>query len=155
MVSDIQSFLTVSNVLVDLDAACKRGVLKEMSAHAAAAFDLNADVLLDRLHEREQLGTTGIGDGVAVPHARTELTGLHGILARLKHPVDFDAVDDRPVDLVFMLLAPEQAEAEHLKALSKIARLVRERSVRHAMRGAQDAQALYAIAVGNPNAEAA
>lgn len=155
MANEIQSFLSVSNVVVGLDAGCKREVLRQLSVRAAASFGLDSEALLDSLYEREQLGTTGIGEGVAVPHARADLSQLQGFFAQLVRPVDFDAVDDRPVDLVFMLLAPHQADADHLKALSKIARLVRDPEVRAAMRGARDAESLFAVVVGDAAAKAA
>lgn len=155
MAVEIQSFLRADNVIIDLDAGCKREALRLLSAHAGELLGLNQSILLDRLYDREQLGTTGIGEGIAVPHARTELAEMHGILARLRQPVDFDAVDDRPVDLVFMLLAPERADADHLKALSRIARLMRDQSVRNAMRGASDSDSLFSIALGKTDAEAA
>ena len=155
MPNEIRSFLAPEDVLIDLDASCKRSALRQLSAHAAAATGLDQNALLDSLLEREQLGTTGIGRGVAVPHARTSLPRMQGVLARLASPIDFDSIDDRPVDIIFLLLAPEQANAEHLKALSRIARLVRAERVQEAMRGATTAEALFALAVGDADAEAA
>lgn len=155
MSNEIESFLDPENVLVGLEANCKRMALKKLSEHASKTMGLNCTTLLETLLEREQLGTTGIGRGIAVPHARADLPKMRGILARLAQPIDFDAIDDRPVDLVFLLLAPEAASAEHLKALSRIARFVRSEGVQSAMRGATDAQALYAIATGETDAEAA
>ncbi len=155
MTYDIESFLAPENVLVGVQAGCKRSVLKQMAAHAAKTLGIDDKGLLDALLEREQLGSTGIGRGVAVPHGRTDLRELRGILARLDTPVDFEAVDDHPVDLVFMLLAPHQADGEHLKALSRVARLLRSEQVQRAMRGASTAEALHAIAIGGPDAEAA
>lgn len=155
MAIEVQSILKIENVLLDVPARCKRDALGLLSTHAAETFGLDQKPLLDRLYEREKLGTTGIGNGVALPHARTELSELHAVLAILKHPIDFDAVDDRPVDLLFMLLAPERADAEHLKALSRVARLLREQPVRAAMRGAKDREALFAVATASGNAVAA
>ncbi|WOI52895.1 PTS sugar transporter subunit IIA [Parvularcula sp. LCG005] len=155
MSSEIRSFLSSENVIVSMEASCKRSVLKQLAAHAQKTMGLDETSLLDSLLEREQLGSTGIGRGVAVPHARAEISQMRGIFARLAQPVDFDSIDDRPVDLVFLLLAPERADADHLKALSRVARLLRSDEVQDAMRGAADAEALYAIAVGDADAQAA
>ena len=98
--------------------------------------------------EREQLGSTGVGKGVAIPHGKIEgLSSVVGVLARLEAPVDFDAVDDQPVDIAFLLLAPANATAAHLKALAKVSRLLRDDDAREALRGAETAEALFAIAV--------
>lgn len=155
MPNEIDSFLDPRNVIVGLEASCKRSALEKLALHARDTMGLDQTGLLDTLLEREQLGTTGIGSGVAVPHARAELGQLKGVLARLASPIDFDAIDARPVDLIFLLVAPEAASAEHLKALSRVARLVRAESTQEAMRGATDAASLYAIAVGAANAQAA
>lgn len=155
MSNEIQSFLDASNVIVGLEANCKRGLLKTLSEHAAKRFHLDETALLDSLLEREHLGSTGIGHGVAIPHARADLPKLTGIMARLAKPIDFDAIDDRPIDIVFLLVAPEKADGDHLKALSRITRLVRDASVQKAMRGASDVETLYAIATGERDAKAA
>ncbi len=155
MPNDIQSFLQPQNVIVGLDVGCKRSALKKLACHASKTMGLGEEPLYEALMERERLGTTGIGLGVAVPHARADLGKMQGILARLSSPVDFDSIDARPVDLIFLLLAPEAASAEHLKALSRVARLVRAPETQEAMRGAADAAALYAIAIGDKDAEAA
>jgi PTS system nitrogen regulatory IIA component len=106
--------------------------------------------IYDALAERERLGTTGIGTGVAIPHCRLpELTRLYGLFARLERPVPFDAIDDQPVDLVFLLLAPQEAGAEHLKALARVSRLLRDRAMCEKLRGANSADALYALLGGS------
>ena len=138
-----------------VDSSCKRSVLKTLSDMAAHRLGVKSSGLLESLIERERLGSTGIGHGIAVPHARAETESLRGFMMRLRAPVDFDSVDDRPVDLVFLLVAPQAANTEHLKALSRIARLCREERMQKAMRGAADAAALYAIAVGDADAAAA
>lgn len=155
MSSDIRSFLKSDNVIINLDASCKRSVLKQLAAHASKTLGLDETQLLDSLLEREQLGSTGIGRGVAVPHARTGVKEMQGVLARIHHPVDFDSIDDKPVDIVFLLLAPERADADHLKALSRVARLLRSEQVLDALRGAADVAAMYEIAVGDADAQAA
>jgi PTS system nitrogen regulatory IIA component len=106
--------------------------------------------IYEALAERERLGTTGIGGGVAIPHCRlTGLTRLHGAFTRLERPVPFEAIDDQPVDLVFLLLAPAEAGAEHLKALARVSRLLRDRTMCEKLRGANSADALYALLSGS------
>ena len=102
--------------------------------------------IFEALLERERLGTTGIGAGTAVPHARLPgLVQLHGIFARLEKPIDFEAIDDRPVDLIFALLTPDGAGADHLKALARVSRLLRDRAICEKLRGTDRADALYAL----------
>jgi PTS system nitrogen regulatory IIA component len=133
-------------ILADLKAASKKQVLQELARAAASATDLPERRIFDVLTEREKLGTTGIGQGIAIPHGKlTELSEVVGFFARLARPVDFDSVDSQPVDLVFMLLAPEGAGAEHLKALAKVSRLLRDRHRREKLRGASGADALRAV----------
>lgn len=155
MPKEMTSFLASTDVIVDMRATCKRSVLRQLSAHAAKSAPVSEAALLESLSTREQLGTTGIGHGVAVPHARIGIPQMRGIFARLDEPVDFDAIDEQPVDLVFMLLAPQQSEADHLKALSRIARLFRTPGKIAAMRGAVDREALFNIAVSAADAQAA
>jgi PTS system nitrogen regulatory IIA component len=98
------------------------------------------------LLERERLGTTGVGNGIAIPHGKLPgLRQLYGLFARLETPIDFDAVDEQPVDLIFLLLAPEAAGADHLKALARVSRLLRDRAVCEKLRGADQADAMYAL----------
>ncbi|MEE8445337.1 MAG: PTS sugar transporter subunit IIA, partial [Alphaproteobacteria bacterium] len=96
--------------------------------------------------ERERLGTTGVGNGIAIPHGKLpDLTRLYGLFARREKPGDFEAVDDRPVDLIFLLLAPEGAGADHLKALARVSRLLRDRTICEKLRGSDDPDALYSL----------
>lgn len=155
MPNEIRAFLERQNVIVDVEARCKREALSRLAAHASKQLELNETKLLDALIDREQLGTTAIGHGIALPHAKVEIGRLWGMLARLSRPVDFDALDDKPVDLLFLLLAPADATAEHLKALSRIARFVRSPVAQSALRGANDANALYGLAIGEIDARAA
>jgi PTS system nitrogen regulatory IIA component len=98
--------------------------------------------------EREQLGSTGVGRGVAIPHGKIEgVPAITGLLVKLDQPIDFEAVDDQPVDLLFVLLAPADATAAHLKALARVSRLLRDEHVREALRGAETTEAMFAIAV--------
>lgn len=155
MVMDIASFLDADDVLIGVEAGCKRRAFRALSDHAALGLNLESDTLFGALMEREQLGTTAIGHGIAIPHAKVAIDRLRGYIARLENPVDFDAVDQQPVDLVFLLLAPETATADHLKALSRLARLVRSDVTQKALRGADTSAALYAIATGQEDARAA
>ena len=142
-------------VLACVKASGKKALLAELAAKAAALYKLDERRLFDRLLERERLGSTGIGGGIAIPHGRmANLTKPVGLFARLGNPVDFDSIDERPVDTVFLLLAPEGAGADHLKALARIARLLRDPAITHKLRGSHDAETLYAV-LAMPSASAA
>jgi PTS system nitrogen regulatory IIA component len=120
--------------------------LQELAKRAAALTGLPERAIFDVLIERERLGTTGIGMGTAIPHGKLAgLDMLYGIFARLERPIPFDAIDDQPVDLIFLLLAPENAGADHLKALALVSRLLRDRQVCQKLRGTDRADALYAL----------
>jgi PTS system nitrogen regulatory IIA component len=143
---EIADLLTPQSVLPHLRATTKRQVLQELAKRAAVLTGLSERVIYDVLAERERLGTTGIGRGVAIPHGkRPELTRLYGLFARLDRPIPFEAIDDQPIDLVFVLLAPEGAGAEHLKALARVSRLLRDRVICDKLRGTDRADALYAL----------
>jgi PTS system nitrogen regulatory IIA component len=136
-------------VLADLSASGRKQVLHALAELAERTLGVDARPVLEAVMERERLGSTGVGEGVAIPHARSPLVdSVYGVFARLKTPVDFDAIDGRPADLVFMLLAPEDSGAEHLKALARVSRLFRRDEVREALRMAPDAAALHAILSG-------
>ncbi|MEM9168829.1 MAG: PTS IIA-like nitrogen regulatory protein PtsN [Pseudomonadota bacterium] len=144
----LDQLLTPDRVLTTIKATCKRGVLAELASVAASTLDVDRAAVCEALMEREQLGSTGVGEGVAIPHGKVAgLRAVEAVFARLREPVDFDAVDDKPVDLVFLLLAPKDASAAHLKALAKVSRLLRDASVRDALRGAASDEALYAALV--------
>ncbi len=131
------------SVLARLESTSKKQLLQDLSHHAAMSLKLESHVLFDVLWERERLGTTGVGYGIAIPHGRLEkLNSVKGFFARLATPVPFDAVDDRPVDLVFLLLAPESAGADHLHALATVSRLLRDPKLCENLRKAKDAPAL-------------
>lgn len=152
----LEVLLSPQGVIPCLKACCKREVLSALAEAAAGLVDAPAEAILKTLLEREQLGSTGVGEGVAIPHGKIEgLSRIVGLLARLENPVDFDAVDDQPVDLVFLLLAPANATAAHLKALAKVSRLLRDDEARAALRGADTAEALLAIAVSDRKSDAA
>jgi PTS system nitrogen regulatory IIA component len=133
----------------------KKQLLQELAAKAAELCGQGERTILETLQQRERLGSTGVGDGVAIPHGKLpKLTKLFGLFARLERGVDFEALDSQPVDLVFLLLAPEAAGADHLKALARVARLLREPDVVRKLRDSRDAEALYAV-LAMPSASAA
>ena len=154
---EIADILTPDGVVLDLrTCSSKRQVLKELAEHAAAAVDLDPKRLLEALMERERLGTTGIGHGIAIPHARmAELTRLVGLFARLDEPVDFEALDDQPSALIFLLLAPDSADADSLKALARISRLLRDPAVQRRLRQEKDRDAVYRMLTQKPESHAA
>ena len=135
-------------VLAHARATGKKALLAELAGKAAGLFKVDERKLFDRLLERERLGSTGIGGGIAIPHGRlTTVAKPVGLFARLAHPVDFDAIDERPVDIVFLLVTPEGAGADHLKALARVSRLLRDRSLVEKLRATEKADALYALLV--------
>jgi PTS system nitrogen regulatory IIA component len=143
---EIEDLITPESVIARLRATSKKQALQELAKRAAEVTGLHERAIFEVLLERERLGTTGVGDGIAIPHGKLpELKRLYGLFARLDTPVDFDAVDDQPVDLIFLLLAPETAGADHLKALARISRLLRDRSICEKLRGADQADAIYAL----------
>ncbi|HEY4169369.1 MAG TPA: PTS IIA-like nitrogen regulatory protein PtsN [Reyranella sp.] len=143
-------------VLACVKASGKKALLAELAAKAAALYKLDERRLFDRLLERERLGSTGIGGGIAIPHGRmANLDKPVGLFARLGNPVDFDSIDERPVDTVFLLLAPEGAGADHLKALARVSRLLRDRSLVEKLRATESADALYALLVETLPAQSA
>lgn len=133
-------------VLASVRAPGKKALLAELASRAAAMLAIDERRLFDRLLERERLGSTGIGGGIAIPHGRmSALSQPRGVFARLVHPIDFDSIDERPVDVVFLLVAPEGAGADHLKALARVSRLLRDRSLVEKLRATESADALYAL----------
>lgn len=151
----LEELLSADGVIPNLKARGKREVLAALAERASELIGVPAEAIRATLQEREQLGSTGVGRGVAIPHGKIDGLGrVVGVLARLEIPVDFDAVDDQPVDIVFLLLAPTNASAAHLKALARVSRLLRDDDARQALRGAETAEALFAIAVdpGRPHA---
>src|SRR3954471_7915341 len=133
----------------------KKQTLQEVAARAAELTGQNERTVFEILLQREKLGSTGVGNGIAIPHGKLpKLNKLFGLFARLERPVDFEALDGQPVDLVFLLLAPEAAGADHLKALARVARLLRDAEVARKLRDSRDAEALYAV-LAMPSASAA
>ncbi len=140
------TFLSLKGILPSLKASSKKQACQQISDRAALICGLPQREVLDAILDREKLGSTGLGGGVAIPHAHLEkLSGICGVFARLHEPVDFDALDDQPVDLVFMLLAPKQAGAQHLRALAKVSRLFRDRQICAKLRSTENAEALFLL----------
>ncbi|HZT24064.1 MAG TPA: PTS IIA-like nitrogen regulatory protein PtsN [Pseudolabrys sp.] len=124
----------------------KKQVLQELATRAAELTGQNQRAILEILLQREKLGSTAVGNGIAIPHGKLPKLGrLFGLFARLARPVDFEALDGQAVDLVFLLLAPEAAGADHLKALARVARLLRDPETARRLRESRDADALYAV----------
>jgi len=143
---EISDLLSVEAVVPKLSVTSKKQALQELAKRAHTVTGLDERRIFDTLLERERLGTTGVGNGIAIPHGKiAELDGLYGVFARLDKPIDFDSVDEQPVDLVFLLLAPESAGADHLKALARVSRLLRDQNVCKKLRGSDNADALYSL----------
>ena len=141
---DIREFLAPADTLVDLRAADKTRLLQDLAGRAAAALNLAAERISAEILKREELGSTGTGGGVAIPHARIQgLNKSFGILARLNKPINFEAVDSQPVDLVFLLLLPANPVGEQLKALASVARKLRDPASLRDLRSASGAAGLY------------
>ncbi|HAQ35834.1 MAG: transcriptional regulator [Maricaulis sp.] len=152
----LSDLLPPDGVVTNLSASSRKQVIQSLAELAVRFCDAYTRDIVDAVLERERLGSTGVGDGVAIPHARVEgVDRVFGVFARLKTPVDFDAIDGRPTDLIVMLLAPEDSSAEHLKALARISRLFRREDMRERLRGAADSDALNAILGGEVASDAA
>ena len=142
-------------ILPGLRVNGKKQALQELAAKAAALTGQNERSIFEILLQREKLGSTAVGNGIAIPHAKmAKLNRLFGLFARLDRPIDFEALDGQLVDLVFLLLAPEAAGADHLKALARVARLLRDPEMARKLRDCRDAEAIYAV-LALPSATAA
>ena len=151
----LTDLITPNSVIAGLKVNSKKQLLQELAARAAELSGQSERTILEILQQREKLGSTGVGNGIAIPHGKLpKLDRLFGLFARLDRPIDFEALDDAPVDLVFLLLAPENAGADHLKALARVARLLRDAEIARKLRGSRDAEALYAV-LAMPPASAA
>lgn len=149
----LNDLLAAQAVLPTLRARNKKQVLQELAARAAEDCGRSEREIFETLLQRERLGSTGIGRGVAIPHGKlAKLDHLVGLFARLEKPIEFEALDGEPVDLIFLLLAPERAGADHLKALARIARLLRDENVAEQLRAARDETALRALLTERPAA---
>ncbi len=153
---EIADLLSPDAVLSHLKATSKKQVLQELAHKAALLTGLPERRIFETLTEREKLGSTGMGQGIAIPHGRVPgIQKMTGLFAQLDHPVDFDSMDDQPVDLVFLLLAPEGAGADHLKALARVSRLLRNQAMCEKLRAAPQAATLYALLTEPSAAQAA
>jgi PTS system nitrogen regulatory IIA component len=152
----LSEFLDFDAIKPGLPAGNKRSLLNQLASIAASRLDLPAAEILDTISEREKLGSTGFGQGVAIPHGKVEgLKRIYGLFVRLAEPVGYKAIDRKPVDLVFLLLSPPDAGAEHLKALAAISRVVRNAPTLEKMRGARSRDALAAVLMGADERDAA
>ena len=142
----VRDFLLPRHVLTDLRAADKGSLLHELSRCAGAALNIAPETVSAALLKREQLGSTGMGSGIAIPHAcLPEVQQPFGMLARLKVPVDFEAVDGQPVDLIFLLLVPEPSKSRQVNVLASVARKLRDPKVRQELRNAKDSRGIYRL----------
>ena len=149
-------FLQPEAVAPALRATSKKQALHELSAQAARLTGVDEREVFETLLQRERLGSTGVGDRVAIPHCKiARLDRLFGFIARTERPIDFEALDGEPVDIIFLLLAPAGAGADHLKALARVARVLREPGIQDRIRSARDASALYAVLSGAAEPRAA
>ena len=143
---DLGDLVTEEGIIPSLKATTKKQSLQELASHAEKLTGISQREIFDTLLQRERLGSTGLGRGLAVPHVKfRSLSEIVCIFARLDEPIDFEAQDDEPVDLIFLLLAPEHASGDHLKALAKISRLLRQPEVSSQLRGSRDRDAILSV----------
>jgi PTS system nitrogen regulatory IIA component len=152
----LADFLDFDAIKTSLPGGSKKALLQQLANLAGQRLDLDSPAILASLSEREQLGSTGFGQGVAIPHGKIEgLKRIYCLFGRLSEPLDYKAIDGRPVDLVFLLLSPPDAGAEHLKALAAISRVTRHAATLEKMRGARSRDALAAVLIGADERDAA
>lgn len=144
--TELSDLLVPEAIVAGTSTASKKGLFQQLGTAAARAYGLDPSQVVERLTEREKLGSTGFGGGIAIPHGKLEgLKRVCGVFMRLDKPVDFNAIDDMPVDLVFMLLSPMGSGAEHLKALACVSRKLRDRDFAAKLRGAGSDDALFVL----------
>jgi PTS system nitrogen regulatory IIA component len=154
--NDLSALLTVDAIDAGLTASNKKGLFQLLAAAASRQTGIPAKSIVASLSEREKLGSTGFGGGVAIPHGKIAgLDRVYGYLARLNQPIDFQAVDGLPVDLVFLLLSPPDSGADHLKALASVSRALRDRATTAKLRGARSRDAIFALLTGVESLHAA
>jgi PTS system nitrogen regulatory IIA component len=142
----ISDFLQLSDVLIDMQASDKASLLHDLGSRAAKTLGMDPAIVVAALDNREQIGSTGVGDGVAIPHARFQnLEKPFGLFVRLKKAIDFDAIDEKRVDLVFLLLLPADQKSQQLNALASVARTLRNQEIQTRLRQASDVAALHHI----------
>ena len=153
---EISDLINADSVVANLKATSKKQALQDLAKRAGDVTGLHERAVFDVLMERERLGTTGVGNGIAIPHGKMpSLEKLYGVFARLEKPIDFDSIDEQPVDLIFLVLAPESAGADHLKALARVSRLLRDQGICEKLRGADDPEALFALLTAEAAIQAA
>lgn len=153
---NLAEIISPRGVIANLRASSKKQALQELAKRAAEITSESERAIFEVLLERERLGTTGVGNGIAIPHGKlASLPRLYALFAKLEQPIDFDAIDEQPVDLICLLLAPQTAGADHLKALAQVSRLLRDRQVCEKLRGANSAEAIYALLIEAPASHAA
>lgn len=152
----LTEFLDFDSIKPALSAGNKRSLFTQLASIAAERLNLDRSAILDSINEREALGSTGFGHGVAIPHGKVEeLARIYCLFARLAEPLRYKAIDGAPVDLVFLLLSPPDAGAEHLKALAAVSRIARHGSVVDKLRGARSRDAIAAVLIGADERDAA
>ena len=152
----LSDLITPEAVIPTLRASSKKQALHELAERAGAVCGVPAREIFDVVLQRERLGSTGVGNGIAIPHAKlAKVSRIFGVFARLERPIDFEAQDSAPVDLIFLLIAPESAGADHLKALSRIARSLRDTAFTARLRASRDPNALYLLLTQNSASHAA
>ena len=147
--------ITRDAILPSLKVATKKQALQEMSERAAQHCGLSAREIFDALLQRERLGSTGIGNGIAIPHGKIKVERMVGVFARLDKPIDFESLDGEPVDLILLLVTPESAGADHLKALARAARLLRSQAITAKLRTTRDPNMIYSLLAEEPRSNAA
>jgi len=153
---DLSDLIEVPAIMPALKANSKKQLLQLMAEKASEITGIPEREIFDTILQRERLGSTGVGNGIAIPHGKLPgVRRITGVFARLDTPVEFEALDDQPVDVVFLLIAPEGAGADHLKALSRIARMLRDTETVAKIRGTKDAAAIYAFLSATPTSHAA
>lgn len=152
----LHDLIDADAIIASLKASTKKQALQEISERASAIAGIPAREIFDSLLQRERLGSTGVGGGIAIPHGKlTRVPRMLGVFARLDKPIDFEALDGEPVDLICLLLAPESAGADHLKSLSRVARALRDPGLTTRLRATKDASGLYLLLTQNPTHNAA
>jgi PTS system nitrogen regulatory IIA component len=153
---ELAELIQPAGIIANLRVTSKKQGLQELSKRAAELTGQPVSANFEVLIERVRLGTTGVGHGIGIPHGKlSDLDRLYGLFARLEMPIDFDAIDDQPVDLICVLLAPETAGADHLKALARVSRLLRDRAVCEKLRGSDTADAIHALLTESTKSHAA
>jgi len=151
-----KDLITINSVIPNMRVANKKQALLELSERAAQLSGLDAREIFDSLLQRERLGSTGVGNGIAIPHSKlAKAQTLFGVFARLEKPINFDSLDAQPVDILFLLIAPDSAGADHLTALSRVARSLRDKGLVAKLRATHDASAIYSLLVQAPKPHAA